>query len=143
MSTSNDTLPPRPQPPVNAETAPYWAGLRAHRLLLQRCTRCHTVRHYPRPLCAVCHAFEHDWVEASGRGTVHSWSTSHHAFEPAFKPDLPYTLVTVDLAEGVRLLARLAAGDPARLRVGLAVEITFEDIDDTLTLPGVRLAAPP
>ena len=137
--SAHDTLPARPRPPLNAETAPYWEGLRAHRLLLQRCARCHTIRHYPRPLCARCYSFAHDWIEASGRGTVHTWTTSHHAFEPAFKALLPYTTVTVDLDEGVRLQAPLAGGGAARLAVGRAVVVDFEDVDDTLTLPCVRL----
>ena len=47
------------------------------------------------------------WLDASGNGRVHSWTVTHHAFHPGFKPDLPYTLVTVDLDEGVRMKAQL------------------------------------
>ena len=45
-------------------------------------------------------------VEASRRGTVHSWTVAHHPFHPAFVDELPYTLVTIDLEEGVRALGR-------------------------------------
>lgn len=139
MTSGFDRLPARPRPQASPESAPYWAALREHRLLVQRCTRCGKLRHYPRPLCDACYAFDYDWLEASRRGTVHTWTVSHHAFDPAFKSALPYTTVTVDLTEGVRLQAPLRDGDPARLRPGLAVMIAFDDIDAELTLPCVRL----
>lgn len=140
MTNDFDQLPARPRPQPSAESQPYWDALRAHRLILQRCTQCRRVRHYPRPLCPSCYAFDYDWVDASGRGTVHSWTVSHHAFDAAFKAALPYATVTVDLDEGVRLQAPLQGGDAAQLRIGLPVVIDFEDVDADLTLPCVRIA---
>ena len=43
-------LVPQPTP----DTQPYWDGLNAHRLRLQRCADCGKVRHYPRPVCDAC-----------------------------------------------------------------------------------------
>ncbi|MEQ8660003.1 MAG: OB-fold domain-containing protein, partial [Gammaproteobacteria bacterium] len=111
-----------------------------HRLLLQRCTACGRVRHYPRPVCDNCFAMTHDWIEASRRGRVYSWTVCHHAFDPAFKADLPYALVTVELDEGVRVQAPLRGARADVLRLEQPVTIDFEDVDDTLTLPCVRLA---
>src|SRR4051812_42612629 len=54
-----------------------------------------------------------DWVDASGTGTVHSWTITHYAFHPGLKGDLPYILLTVDLPEGVRMNARDRGGGPA------------------------------
>ena len=124
-------LTPQPTP----DTQPYWDGLNAHKLRLQRCADCGKVRHYPRPVCDACYSMRVAWIDASGRGRVHSWTTSHHAFHPGFRPNLPYTLVTVDLDEGVRMNAQLRKLDPAELRVGLAVRIAFEQATDRLTLP--------
>ena len=70
-----------------------------------------------------------------GAALVHSWTTTHHAFHPGFKPDLPYTLLTVDLDEGVRMNAQLRGLDPAELRIGLPVRVDFEPATDGLTLP--------
>jgi uncharacterized OB-fold protein len=122
-----------PQP--TADTQPYWDGLNAHRLRLQRCADCGKVRHYPRPVCDACYSMRAEWFDASGRGRVHSWTTTHHAFHPGFKPDLPYTLLTVDLDEGVRMNAQLRGLDPAGLRIGLPVRVDFEPAIDGLTLP--------
>ena len=30
------------------------------------------IRHYPRPVCDACYSMEVAWIEASGRGRVHS-----------------------------------------------------------------------
>ena len=110
---------------------PFWEGARQGRLLIQRCTGCGALRHYPRLLCDQCYSDAADWVEASGRGVVHSWTVSHHAFHPSFKAELPYTLVTVDLDEGVRALGRWRGG---ALSIGLQVQGKFEARADGVDL---------
>jgi hypothetical protein len=76
-----------------------------------------------------------EWVAASGRGTVHSWTITHHAFHPGFKADLPLTLLTVDLEEGVRMQAQGSGLAAEELRIGLPVRVGFERVKDDLTLP--------
>ncbi|MGE0483975.1 MAG: Zn-ribbon domain-containing OB-fold protein [Gammaproteobacteria bacterium] len=129
--------PPRPEPPL--EHRPYWDGLREHRLVLQRCARCGKLRHYPRPVCDACYSMDVEWSEVEPRGTVHSWTVTHHPFHPGFKRQVPYCTVTVDLAEGVRLQAPLRDATADALAPGLAVTIAYDDIDADLTLPCVRL----
>ncbi len=104
MSALNPPVKPSPQ--ITELSRPYWDAAAQGRLVLQQCGACGTVRHYPRLLCSVCHSDAVTWVPASGRGRVHSWTVAHHAFHPAFAAELPYTLVTVDLEEGVRALGR-------------------------------------
>lgn len=124
---------PRPEP--NADTQPYWDGLNDRRLRLQRCADCGKVRHYPRPMCDACHSLQVEWFDASGRGRVHSWTVTNHAFHPGFRPDLPYTLVTVDLVEGVRMNAQLRRLDPSELRIGMPLRVEYELVTEGLTLP--------
>lgn len=143
MSTTTTTneaaLPPKPQPEPSEGSRPYWEGLVAHRLLLQRCAACGRVRHYPRPLCDACHSFEVEWIEASGEARVHSWTVAHHPFHPGFKAEPPYTLVTADLPEGVRMVAQLRGAGPEALRPGLPLRIGFEATREGLTLPVLHL----
>src|SRR5665213_2360153 len=128
-------IPARPLPHPSVDTQPYWDGLNAHRLRLQHCAACGKVRHYPRPVCDACWSMDVVWQDASGNGRVHSWTVTHHAFHPAFKSELPYTLVTVDLDDGVRMNARLRGLDPVELRVGLPVRLDFERVTDDVALP--------
>jgi uncharacterized OB-fold protein len=126
-------------PEISPLTRPYWDGLAAGRLLLQRCTGCGKIRHYPRPLCDACFSFEHDWVAAQGSATVQSWTVAHHAFHPAWRGADPFTLVTADLPEGVRILAPLRDAGADALRLGAKLTIGFEENGAGLTLPVVRL----
>ena len=139
MSTSYDTLPEKPRPQIAPGNAPYWQGLREHRLLVQRCGGCGKLRHYPRPMCDVCYVMEYDWHEIDGSGTVYSWAVTHHPFHPAFKREVPYVTVTAELGDGIRIQAPLAATDASRLTPGAAVVVEFVDVDATLTVPALRL----
>lgn len=119
-------MPASPEPTPAARSGPsrdYWEGARDGRVVLQRCAACGRVRHYPRPLCAACYSFEAEAFPASGHGTVHSWTVTHHAFDPSVAGEIPYVLVTVDLPEGVRVLGRLVSADP--LQVDMPVRIGF------------------
>ena len=121
-------------PEPAADTKPYWDALHERRFVLQRCADCKKIRHYPRPVCDACYSMTAEWVTASGRGTVHSWTITHHPFLPALKADLPYTLLTVDLEEGVRMQAQARGISEGDLRVGLAVKVGFERVKEDLTL---------
>jgi uncharacterized protein len=133
-----DYLKPVPEP--TPESKPYWDALNEGRLMLQSCGSCGKIRHYPRPLCDACYSFDVRWIEAKGTGTIHSWTVTHHAFNPGFKAELPYVLVTVDLPEGVRMQAPLR-GDAGVLKPGLPVRLLIELARDGLALPAFALAA--
>jgi len=131
----------KPVPTPNRDTQPYWDGLNEGRLMLQKCAACGKLRHYPRPVCDACYSMQAEWVEASGRGRVHSWTVTHHPFNIGFKRELPITLATVDLAEGVRMQVQLRGVGPERLRIGLPVELRYERAKEGLTLPFFVTAA--
>ncbi len=130
---------PRPEPTPDSQ--PFWDALKAHVLVFQHCLQCGQTRHYPRPVCDRCFSMEYEWREASGRGTVYSWTVNHHAFHPGFKADTPYVTLTVDMEEGVRMQAPLLDAISADLSIDLAVEIDFDDVSKDLTLPCFRLFA--
>lgn len=133
MSSNNtyNKLVPEPTP----DSASYWEGLKARKLLLQRCSGCGRIRHYPQPMCPACHSMNSAWIEASGRGVIHSWTVTHHPFHNGVRDDLPYTLATVDLEEGVRMNAQLRCARTDNLRIGLPVRVMFETVKEDLTLP--------
>jgi uncharacterized OB-fold protein len=137
--TAEAYLKPVPEP--THESRPYWDGLKSGRLLLQKCGQCGKIRHYPRPVCDACYSFEVNWIEASGRGTVHSWTITHHAFNPGFKLEVPYILVTVDLDEGVRMQVPLRGAGAADVKLGLPVRIIFEQARPDLVTPACVIAS--
>ncbi len=111
----------------------FWDGVRDGRLLLQKCTSCGVVRHPPGPMCPSCQSLAWEAVDASGRGTIHSWVVSRHPTEPDAEPR---TVVLVDLEEGVRLVSNLVGGgDPVN---DAPVEACFATVDG-VALPQFRL----
>jgi uncharacterized OB-fold protein len=102
--------------------APYWAAAREGRLLLKRCGACGKPHYYPRPLCPFCMSADTQWIEASGSGTVYSWSVQRRA-EP------PYAIAFVTLAEGPTLLSALVDCDLDGIAIGQTVALAFEDRD--------------
>jgi uncharacterized OB-fold protein len=131
----NTVVEPKPVPHPTPESQPYWDGAAEGKLRLQRCTACGKLRNYPQLVCTDCYSLDVEWIEASGRGTVHSWTVAHHAFLPAFKADVPYTLVIVDLEEGPRTMGRLDPSAQAGLRIGLPVQVSFQRNEEGTALP--------
>ncbi len=125
--------PQRPHPALTQDNAFWFEGARAHRLLIQHCTSCGTLRHPPLPACATCGSFEWDAVEASGRGTLYSYVVVHYPQVPAFEYPLPIGLV--ELEEGTRVVANIGGVEPDAIEVGMALRAEFVDYDDELSLP--------
>jgi uncharacterized OB-fold protein len=137
----NEWFPPGlPLPAVTDDTRPFWEGCRRRELLVQRCTECGAPRHPPTPVCWRCRSFAHAWIAASGRGTVYSYAVVHRAFLPALEGRVPYTVVVVALddALGVRLVSNLVDAPPGAARIGLPVEVLFEDVAPDVTVPRFR-----
>jgi hypothetical protein len=126
----------RPHLPIpDAETEPYWAGARDGKLMLKRCRSCDRPFFYPRSHCPRCWSSDTDWIQASGRGTIYSFTVIAHHDVPPFKYWIPYVVALVELAEGPRLVTHVVGVEPAAVRVGQPVEVVFERIDDAITLP--------
>jgi uncharacterized OB-fold protein len=130
---NEEVRPLRPRPAVTPDNAFWFEGTRAHKLLLQRCTSCGTLRHPPLPACGVCQALEWDTVEASGRGVLYSFVVVHYPQVAPF--EYPHPVALVELEEGTRLVAEIDGLDPGELRIGLALRATFVDYDEELSLP--------
>ncbi|MFD6493703.1 Zn-ribbon domain-containing OB-fold protein, partial [Streptomyces sp. NPDC060188] len=129
----------RPRPVVNRDNAGFWEGVGRHRLLIQRCTGCGTLRFPWLPGCNACGGPEWDTVEASGKGTVYSYVVMHHPPFPAFDP--PYAVGLIELAEGVRMVSNVVGVPHDRMRVGMPVLLEFRQYDEELILPVFRAGA--
>lgn len=120
----------KPHPQAEGLSARYWEGTKRGELVLQQCANCQIIRHYPQDLCSACYSNQYAWIVSPGIGMVHSWTVTHHAFQPGFRSETPYTLVTVDLAEGVRALGRWVLPRADNLSIGLHVTAAFVTRDD-------------
>ena len=128
--------PLRPRPALTQDNAFWFEGARQHRLLIQRCKQCRTLRHPPRPMCSECRSYEWDVLDASGRGTVYSFVVNHYPQVPAF--DYPLAVGLIELEEGTRLVANVIGVEPSEIQVGMPVEVEWIDHDPDLSLPAFR-----
>ena len=126
------------KPVPDADTKPYWDGIEAGELRLQRCEACGAAVFYPRMICPHCFSGAMRWFTAAGTGYVYSYTVAHRAFGD-FADQAPFTVALVDLDEGVRMMTRIVGADPGRVQIGMRVQMTIEPIADA-NLPCFRPA---
>lgn len=123
---------------LDNDIIPFWEGLKKREFRLNRCTRCRTY-YWPMALCPKHEDIgfeEMEWTPTSGRGKIFAWEVVHRVKNPAIEWDLPYTLALVELDEGPIFPTRLVGNRPEGLRIGMPVEIAYEDVQQTgMTLP--------
>jgi len=112
----------------DVDSAVWWDALREHRVVLQRCSDCGRSRFPPMPTCPWCGSRLTVADEASGNGTIYSFVTAHQRVSPGYDGPLPYTVATVTLDAGVRVLGQVEPAEQAA--VGAAVTPVFVDHDE-------------
>ena len=134
MAASTRALP-EPTP----ETRDFWDGTAAGELRLQRCDECAHVYFPPRPFCPACASRQVSSFAASGQGTLYSYLI-HHRPVPGFIP--PYAIAVVQLAEGPRMMSNIVdcPQTPEALVLDMPLEVTFQKLDERITLPVFRPA---
>ncbi|MDF3886791.1 Zn-ribbon domain-containing OB-fold protein [Cupriavidus basilensis] len=116
--------------PDNAE---FWAAAREGRLLVKHCDHCGKPHWYPRTLCPFCMGTT-SWKQASGRGTVYSYSVTRRA------GPTPFCMAYVTLEEGVTMMTQIVDCDLDSVRIGQKVELTFTPTDNGPPMPTFRPA---
>src|SRR4029434_2452257 len=98
---------------------------------------------YPRAVCTVCLSSEVEWERASGRGTVYSFTVTHQNQAPGFRDELPYVLAIVELDAGPRVMTNVVECSPDTVRIGLPVEVVYDDVTPEITLAKFRPTSRP
>lgn len=130
----------KPLPDMRPEGDPFWAGTKAHKLLLPAGADgkpfWYPRAYRPGTLEPV------KWIESTGEGTVYTYSTHFIGPSKAYKGDPPHIVALVDLDEGVRMMTNLVRDedgypslDPEAVSIGMRVRVVFHDVTDEITLP--------
>ena len=134
------------EPPIGAESGPFWEATREGRLLVQWCTACDRGIFFPRTLWPYCGAAGPlPWREASGRGSIHAAVVEHRPdlAGAAFARGEPFCIALVDLEEGVRMMTNVVGCPPDDVCIGMAVTVTWERLSDGRQLALFRPAGTP
>jgi uncharacterized protein len=122
-----------PQP--TGETVCYWEGCKNHELLIQQCSDCGQYQFYPRIMCTNCTSREVNWVKATGRGKIISFTIVYRAISKAYLAETPYVVALIELEEGPTMMSNVVQCDLKDVEVGMSVEVVFEDWSDEITIP--------
>src|SRR5258708_24806399 len=106
-------------PPINPETQPYWDAAAQGKLLIKKCTACGEPHFYPRDLCPFCFSDKTEWVEASGNGTIYTYSVMRRA--PA-----PHSIAPLTPAAGPPLMTHIVDFAFASIEIGPAARPLFQ-----------------
>jgi hypothetical protein len=118
-------------PVVNAETKSFWDAARQNRFLIPVCTACGKAHWYPRAICPFCAGDKIEWREASGRGTIYTFSVMRRVKEP-------YAIAHVTLAEGPTMLTNIVDYDFDKLYIGQPVAVVFKETENGPPAPMFR-----
>ena len=125
----------KPLPRIDEESKGFWEACQRHELYVQKCRECGTLRYYPRALCPQCLSDRVEWVLSPGRGTVYTFTVTYQNQAPGFRDSLPYVMAYVELDEGVRMLTTIVDCPPDQVRIGMPVQVTFEDATPEVSIP--------
>lgn len=117
-----------PSPISSIETKPFWDAAARNSLVLKRCNACGEVHHYPRKICPLCFSDNTGWVEASGRGVIHSFTVMRRAA-------VPFAIAYVTLEEGPSILTNIVDCEFDALAIGQKVTVTFKPSGEGALVP--------
>ena len=101
-------------------------------LLGSRCNNCGTATSPAAKSCMACSSQDVVIEELPGRGTLWTWTVQQFMPKTPYKSNetpetfKPYGVGYLELPGGVRVEGRLTENDPAKLRIGMEMDVVFE-----------------
>jgi uncharacterized OB-fold protein len=131
MAEPARALLPNPSSPLSA---PFWAGARERKLVMQRCAGCGELRWPPKPICPTClrPGSDEDWREIPGGGEIWSFAIYHRAFHPSLEGRTPYNVAYIRLDAGPMFISNVVGTND--LAIGQRVTAHFDDVTHEVTL---------
>jgi uncharacterized OB-fold protein len=130
----------KPLPTPDDVNREYWQAAADGRLLIQTCPQCGQRQFYPRALCTHCGG-QPEWLECTGRGTVHTRTIIRQMGMKPFRNELPYVVAMIELEEGPLVMSNVTDCDPDAVKIGMPVEVHFIRAADDIGIPMWRPAS--
>ena len=103
-------------------------------LLIQRDPLTGAAQMYPRARIAGFPEREPEWVEATGRGTLYSFTVVERSIHTDVSAITPFVIAIVDLEEGARITSWVVDTPIEKIRCDMALKVVFREIH-----PGVKM----
>jgi hypothetical protein len=128
-------------PTRSPETERFWDACNRGVFLVQRCRTCGERQYHYRAVCANCWSSELDELEASGNGTIWTYSVVERNRSSDFADKVPYVVALVELEEGVSVFGNVIDCDPHGVRIGQPVKLAWQVAEEGQHIPVFRRAA--
>lgn len=128
MSERTTDLNSDPYVTNHPQMMPFWNAAEQGCFILPRCMECERVHWYPRPFCPFCMSRKLEWIAASGKGTVYSFTVMRKAITP-------YVLAYVQIEEGPSILTNIIGAGLETVHVGQPVKVSFKKTDYGRSVP--------
>jgi uncharacterized OB-fold protein len=115
------------------ENVPFWEAAAQGVFLLPRCRQCGKAHWHPRAHCPMCRSADIEWVKASGRASLHTFTVIR-------LPGAPTILAYAELEEGPRIMTNIVDADPEGLRIGMPLQVAFRATPEGRQAPVFRCA---
>jgi len=113
---------------------PFWEACEEGRFMLHRCGQCD--RHYwPASRCMEHGDEAMQWVEATGRGRVYTYTVIHRAYTSETRDRVPFVVAVIQLEEGPFYHSNVVDCPGDSVIVDMPVKVVMLPHESGLTIP--------
>jgi uncharacterized OB-fold protein len=125
----------KPIPEMNDISKPYWDAVQREEFFLQRNKKTGNYLFIPRELASDDFSQDLEWVKASGKGEIATFSIAKPPLFEFYAAELPYVVAIIKLSEGPQMMSNIINCNPEDVHVGMNVKVTFEERKDGFKIP--------
>ena len=125
---------------LDKDSKAFWDGARKNKLMIQKCKDTGICFLYSRGHSKVSADSEYEWIEASGKGSVYSFTISNIPGGSKYYLDkTPYVIGSILLEENVRIMSNIITDDIKSVEIGKKVKVYFKKLSDEIIFPCFKL----
>ena len=125
---------------IDKDSRIFWEGAKNNKLMVQKSKSTGNYFLYSLGHSKVNANEEYDWIQASGKGSIYSYTVSYIPGGSKYYIDkTPYIIGSILLDEGVRLTSNIILSNPREVKIGKKVAVVFKKLDELITFPCFKL----
>ena len=118
----------------------FWKGAKENKLLIQKSITSKKFFLYSRSFSGIQANEAFEWIEATGKGTIYSFTISYIAGGSEFYiKKTPYVIASILLEEGVRLMSNIVDSHHSKIKIGKKVKVVFKELNAEVTFPCFKI----
>ncbi len=122
-------------PEINDISKPFWDAAQREEFLIQRNKNTGNYFFMAGELPSDDSSPDFEWVKASGKGEIVTFSIAKSPLFESYAAELPYMVAIIKLSEGPQMMSNIINCNPEDVHVGMKVKVTFEERKDGFKIP--------